>query len=94
MLIEGGNIVSQNIQFEDGVMEGMEVEVGGNHVRVGGIRRMLNRCEVVNFILIGHNHHASRMLAGGPFNPGAALGKTQLLRLVDNLPRSSRYFFT
>ena len=75
VLIEGGHIVSENIQFEDGIMEGMEVEVGGDNVRIRVIRRMLHRSEVIDLVVIGHNNHAARMLTGGALDTGTAQGQ-------------------
>ena len=67
--------MSENIQFEDGIMEGMEVEVGGDDVRIRVIRRMLHRSEVIDLVVIGHNNHAARMLAGGALDTGTAQGQ-------------------
>ena len=43
MFIQGWNIMPQIIQLEDGVMQRMEIKVGGHNAGIGGIRWMLHR---------------------------------------------------
>ena len=43
--------------------------------RIRVIRRMLHRSEVVDLVVIGHNNHAARMLAGGALDTGTAQGQ-------------------
>ena len=40
---------------------------------------MLGRAEIVNFLVLGNDHHAAWVLAGGALNPLAALGQPQHL---------------
>ena len=56
--------MSEDIQLEDGIVQGVEVEVGGHNIGVDIICRMLNRREIKHLIIIWHNNHAARMLTG------------------------------
>ena len=51
----------------------LEVEVGGDRCPIGVIvSRVLHRREVVDLIVVGHNDHAARVLAGGALDTGTA----------------------
>ena len=53
----------------------MEIKVGRFPRSVLVIRRVLNRCKVVDFLIRRHNQDPGRVLSGRPFDPGCSLGK-------------------
>src|SRR5699024_2886200 len=59
----GGVIVSQHVQLQEVAFHGVIFEVGGDDVRVGVVRRVLNGTEVVDLLVLGDNHHAAGVLA-------------------------------
>ena len=62
----------QVIQLENGIVNGMEVEMRRQDVGIGIVRRMLHRGEILGFPVVGHDHHAAGVLAGGAFDATAA----------------------
>ena len=62
ILVEGRHIVSENVELENGVVQRVKVEVGGDDVRVDVVRRVLDGGEVVT----PHSRWARR-----PCRPGA-----------------------
>ena len=50
----------------------MEIEVGGDVVRLLVVCRMLNRAKIIDFHSPGYNDHAAWMLACGALNTGTA----------------------
>ncbi|MNC04907.1 hypothetical protein D3C75_523580 [compost metagenome] len=62
----------QNIQLEQVFLKGVVIEVGGLPVGAGVIRRVLHRRHILHINIIGYNHDAAGMLAGAPFDAGAA----------------------
>ena len=72
MLIHGRNHMSQFVQLQDGIMERVEIEVGGQNIRFHIICRMLYRREVIHIVITGHNHHAAGMLTSGTLDSSAA----------------------
>ena len=57
----------------------MVFKMGGDDVRVLVVRRMLHRAEVVDLLVLGDDHHAPGVLAGGALYPGAPLGQAEHL---------------
>ena len=77
----GGVVVAQHVQLEKVVLHLVIVEVGGDDVGVRVVGRMLDGTEIVDLPVLGDDHHAAGVLAGGPADPGAAQGQTVFLRL-------------
>ena len=82
----GGIIVAQHIQLQQVALHGVVLKVGGDDVRVGVIGGVLDRTEVIDFFILGDDHHAAGVLAGGALDPGTADGQAVLLRLGDGPP--------
>ena len=78
----GGIIVAQHVQLEQVGLHGVIFEVSGNDVAVGIVGGVLHRTEVVDLPVLGDDHHAAGVLAGGALDAGAALGQPVLLRPV------------
>ena len=74
--------MAQLVQLEQGVVEVLELEVGGQQTVRHIVRRMLDGAEIVDLIGVRHDDHAAGMLAGGALDAGAALGQPVLLRPV------------
>ena len=49
----------QFVQFADGIVNGMEIKMGGDVIAVLIVRRVLDRAEFVNFMAFWHNYHAA-----------------------------------
>ena len=81
----GGIIVSQHIQLQEVTLHGVIFEVGGDNVAVGVVGGVLHGTEVVDLLVLGNNHHASGMLAGGALDAGAADGQAIFFRLGGHL---------
>ena len=80
MLDNGRVIVSQLVELQEVRVNGVILEVGGNDLGIRVVRRMLNRTDVVNLNLLGHNDNAARMLTRGAAHARAACGKAVFLR--------------
>ncbi len=63
-----GIIVSQNVQFQDGFMHGIEIKVSCNRSVDPFVSRMLNRRKIVYFTFLGNDDDSAWMLAGCPLN--------------------------
>ena len=61
----GGIIVAQHVQLEQVGLHGVIFEVSGNDVAVGIVGGVLHRTEVVDLPVLGDDHHAAGVLAGG-----------------------------
>ena len=83
IVIDRRHIMAELVELGDGVMDGMEVEVGGDVVGRHIVRRVLNRTEIVDVVRPRHNNHSARVLTCGSLNTGAALGKPFKLCLVE-----------
>ena len=77
----GGVIVAQHVQLQQVGLHGVVLEVGGDDVAVGVVRRVLHRAEVVDLLVLGDDHHAAGVLARGALHAGASQGQAVLLRL-------------
>ena len=75
--------MSQNIQLQQRVVHGVEVEVGGGNIRAVFFGGVLHRGEIFYLILCGNNDHSARVLSRCTFDTCAAKGKTQLFCTVD-----------
>ena len=86
ILVEGGHIVTQLVQLEQGVVEVLELEVSGQQAARHIVRRVLDGAEVIDLIGIRHDDHAAGMLARGTLDAGAAQRQAVLFRVVDRSP--------
>ena len=68
----GRVVVAQHIQLEQVAFHGVVFKVGGNDICIGVVGGVLDRAEIVNFLVLGNDHHAAGMLAAGLFHPGTA----------------------
>ena len=57
-----------------GIVNGMEVEMGGDVVAGHIVGRVLYGAEFVNIVALGHNDHAAGVLARGAADTGTAHG--------------------
>ena len=93
ILVHGGHIVAQLVQLQQRIVKIFKFEVSGKHTLfliVGGV---LDGAEILNFVHIRHNHHATRVLAGGSLHAGAPLGEPVLLRPVHDAAPLFQIFF-
>ena len=77
----GGVIVAQHVQLQQVRLHGVIFKVGGDDLAVGVVGGVLHGAEVVDLVVLGDDHHAARVLAGGALHAGAAQGQAALLRL-------------
>ena len=73
-------MVAQHIQLQEVGLHGVIFKVGGNDVCPRVVGGVLHRAKVVNFSVLGDNHHTAWVLAGGALHPGTALSQTVFLR--------------
>ena len=78
----GRVIMAEAVQLHQDIMHGVEVEVRGGEVAFQVVRRMLHRREIIDLVFQGHNHHAARVLAGGPLDARARQGQAFLLGIA------------
>ena len=64
--------MTENIEFDQAITDGMIVEMCRHRTGCAVVRRMLNRREMMYIHLSGHNHDPAGMLACRLFDPGAA----------------------
>ena len=81
-----GVIVSQHVQLQQVGLHGVIFEVGGDDIGIGVVRRVLYGTEVIDLLVLGDDHHAAGVLAGGALDAGAADGQAVLLRLGGRPP--------
>ena len=67
----GRHIVAENIQFQQVRIDFMVIEMGCNNIGGRIVCRMLNRTELINFMIVWANYNASRMLTRGSLYTGA-----------------------
>ena len=65
--------MSQNVQFEQVVIDGVIVEVSGHDVRIHIVGRMLYRRKGIDIFPHRQNHDPARVLSRAAPNPGASL---------------------
>ena len=82
VLVQGRHIVPEDVQLENGVVQRVKIEVGGDDVRIDVVRRMLDRGKIEHIVIIRHNDHAARVLTGGALDPGAAFAQAVFLRFM------------
>ena len=85
--------MAQLVQFEQGVVQILELEVGGQQAARHVIGRVLDGAEVVDLVGVGHDDHAAGVLAGGALDAGAAQRQAVLLGVVDRSPPLIQIFF-
>ena len=83
VLILGGHIVSQLVQLEEGIVEVLEGEVGGDDIRVGIVSGVLDGAEIVDLQMLGDNHDTAGVLARGALDTHAMGGQAVDLGAVD-----------
>src|SRR5699024_1314370 len=83
VFVESGNIVAQLVQFEQGVVQVLKFEVGGQQAALDVVGRVLNGTEVINVEGIRDDDHAAGVLAGGALDTGTADAQAVFLGTVD-----------
>ena len=78
--IDGRHIVAELVQFTDGIVNGMEVEVRGDVIGILVVCGVLHRAEIVDLFALWHDDHAARVLARGALDARAGNGKAFFLR--------------
>ncbi len=74
--------MAQLVQLEQGVVQVLELEMGGQQTARHVIRRVLDGAEIVDLIGVRHNDHAAGVLAGGTLDAGTAQRQAVLLGVV------------
>ena len=82
ILVEGGHIVAQLVQLEQGVVQILELEVSGQQAARHVVRRVLDGAEIVDLVGVRHNDHAAGVLTRGALDAGAAQSQAVLLGVV------------
>ncbi|SCH49485.1 Uncharacterised protein [uncultured Faecalibacterium sp.] len=93
ILVEGGHIVAQFVQLEQGIVQVLELEVGGQQAACHIIRRVLDGTEIVDLVGVRHNDHAAGVLTRGALDAGAAQSQAVLLRMVHRAAALIQIFF-
>ena len=75
----------QLVQLQYRIMQRMKIEVSGNDIRIGIIRRVLHRAEIIHLVFIGNNDHSARVLPSGTLNAGTALDQSVFLSICYRL---------
>ncbi|CAN4043737.1 NADP-specific glutamate dehydrogenase, partial [Dysosmobacter welbionis] len=75
----GGVIVSQHVQLQEVCLHRVVFKMSGDGVGVVGVRRVLDRAEVLHVHIVGNDHQAAGVLTGGPAGAHAAQGQAILL---------------
>ena len=78
--------MAQFVQLEQGIVQVLELEVGGQQTARHIVRRVLDGAEIVRLIGIRHDDHAAGMLAGGTLDAGTAQRQAVLFGVVDRSP--------
>ena len=74
--------MSQLVELGNGVVDGMEVEVRGDVVRLHIVGRVLHRTKIKDLVGARYNDHAAGVLTRCALDAGAALGEPLDFRLV------------
>ena len=83
VLILGGHIVSQLVQLEEGIVEVLEGEVGGDDIRIGIVGGVLDGAEIVDLQVLRDNHDTAGVLTRGALDTYAMGGQAVDLGAVD-----------
>ena len=75
--------MAQFVQLEQGVVQVLELEVGGQQAARHVICRVLDGAEIVDLVGVRHNDHAAGVLTGGTLDAGAAQRQAVFLGVVD-----------
>ena len=74
--------MTQLVQLQQRIVKRiLKVKVCGISALALIVRRVLNRRKILHLVLVRHNHHAARVLAGGTLNTGTAILQSLNLRL-------------
>ena len=71
--------MSQFIQFQDRIVQRVEVEVRRQNIRLCVICWMLHRGKIIDIIIAGNNNHTAGMLAGRSLDASTTNGKAVCL---------------
>ena len=93
ILVEGGHIVAQLVQLEQGVVQILKLEMGGQQTARHVICRVLDGAEIVDLVGVRHNHHAAGVLTGGALDAGAAQRQAVFLGVVHGALPLVQIFF-
>ena len=77
----GGVIVAQLVQLEEVCLHAVVLKMRGDDVGVGVVRRVLDRAEVGDVLVLGDDHKAARVLARGALDAHKAQRQAVFLRL-------------
>ena len=86
--------MAQFVQLEQGIVQVLELEVGGQQVACHIVRRVLDGAEIVDLVGVRHNDHAAGVLTRGALDAGAAQSQTVLLRMVHRAAALIQIFLT
>jgi hypothetical protein len=79
-------IVSQNVQLDQNIVHGREVKVRGDGLGGHIVGRVLNGCELIDFILLRQDDHARGMLSRCALDACDSSRQTLLLRIAQAQP--------
>ena len=75
----GGVVVSEAVQLDQHVVHGVKVEVSGHDAALQVVRRVLDRGELANIVVLGQDHDAAGVLARGALDAYTARRQAVLL---------------
>ncbi|MPM09307.1 hypothetical protein SDC9_55623 [bioreactor metagenome] len=73
--------MAEHIELQEVGLHGVIFEVSDDDIGTAVVRRVLDRAEVVDLLVLGDDHHAAGMLAGRALDPGTAQRQTVFFRL-------------
>ena len=85
--------MAQFVQLEQGVVQVLKLEVGGQQTARYVIRRVLDRTEIVDLVGVRHDHHAAGVLTCGALDAGAAQRQAVFLGVVHGALPLVQIFF-
>ena len=85
--------MAQLVQLEQGVVQVLKLEMGGQQTARHVIRRVLDGAEIVDLVGVRHDHHAAGVLAGGALDAGAAQRQAVFLGVVHGALPLVQIFF-
>ena len=86
--------MAQFVQLEQGIVQVLELEVGGQQAACHIVRRVLDRTEIVDLVGVRHNDHAAGVLTVVRLTPVQPRVRRFSSAWFTVRPRSSRYFLT
>ena len=92
VLVLGRHIVSQLVQLKQRIVQVLKGEMRGHDIRIGVIRRVLYRAEIIDLVFLRHDHNAAGMLSRRAADADTAAGQSIDLGAVEADPLPFQVF--